>query len=323
MPKGQSQRDIAANGITLHITEQGSGPLVLLCHGWPELAHSWRHQLPVLAAAGYHAVALDMRGYGGSSVPRDIEAYAMSQLVGDLVALTAALGDTRAAVIGHDWGAAVVWHAALLRPDLFTAVAGLSVPFRARNAAASPLAALRAAGLTDFYWFYFNRESEAEAEFERDIDASVRRVLYSLSGDSAAEHPMMVSDGQGFLDATTDPKALPAWLTAADIAVFAAAFRTNGLRGPFNYYRNFDRNWTDTAPFQGAVIQPPAVFIAGSRDVVITGPIGRRALEAMPASVPQLRDTVLIDGAGHWIQQERPNEVNAALLKFLKADYSA
>jgi pimeloyl-ACP methyl ester carboxylesterase len=323
MTAQQTRRDVAVNGITLHITEQGEGPLLLLCHGWPELGYSWRHQMPALAAAGYRAVALDMRGYGGSSVPHDVAAYAMSQLVGDLVALTAALGETRAGLIGHDWGASVVWNAALMRPDLFAAVAALSVPYRPRNPAGPPLALLRAAGLNDFYWFYFGRDGVPEAEFERDPDAMVRRVLYSLSGDSARDHPMMVPPGAGFLDATTDPEQLPAWLSAADVKVFADSFRNNGMRGPFNYYRTFDRNWTDTAPFQGAVIQPPAVFIAGTRDVVITSQLGRRALEAMPASVPLLRDIVLLDGAGHWIQQERPTEVNAALLKFLKADYPA
>ena len=332
-----TQRTLTANNITLHITEQGSGPLVLLCHGWPELAYSWRHQIPVLAQAGYRVVAPDMRGYGGSSVPHAIADYAITDLVGDMVALVAALGETRACIVGHDWGANVAWSAALLRPDVFTAVAALSVPHRPRSATAAPLSVLKAAGLHDYYWFYFNREGEAEAEFERDIESALRRVLVGVSGDAAATgsggeraggsvdsaRSLNVPAGTGFLDGLMDPAVLPAWLTEADIAVYAAAFRQNGLRGPFNWYRNIDRNWALLAPFQGAKVMPPALFIAGDRDGVITTSMGKRALDTLGASVPNLREKVLIPGAGHWIQQERPAEVNAALLRFLAADYPA
>jgi pimeloyl-ACP methyl ester carboxylesterase len=318
-----TERDIAVNGITLHITEQGSGPLVLLCHGWPELAYSWRHQIPALAKAGYHVVAPDMRGYGGSSAPHEIAAYAITDLVGDMVALVAALGETRACIVGHDWGANVAWCAALMRPDLFTAVAALSVPHRPRNASAAPLTLLRAAGHENFYWFYFNREGVPEAEFERDIQSAMRKVLVAGSGDAPADSHMSLSvpPGSGFLDRAIAPAALPAWLTEADIDVFAAAFRKNGLRGPFNWYRNIDRNWAILAPFQGAKVLPPALFIAGTRDAVIASPMGRGALENLGASVANLRDKVLIEGGGHWIQQERPTEVNAALLRFCATDY--
>ena len=322
-----THRTLTANNITLHITEQGSGPLVLLCHGWPELAYSWRHQIPVLAKAGYRVVAPDMRGYGGSSAPHEIADYAITDLVGDMVALVAALGETRACIVGHDWGANVAWSAALMRPDVFVAVAALSVPHRPRNAAAPPLAVLRAAGLHDYYWFYFNREGEAEAEFERNIESALRKVLVGISGDAAASTAkdgggaLNVPAGSGFLDRMVDPPALPAWLTEADIAVYAAAFRQNGLRGPFNWYRNLDRNWALTAPFQGAKVTPPALFIAGDRDGVITTSMGKRAVDTLSAGVPNLRGKVLIPGAGHWIQQERPAEVNAALLGFLASDY--
>lgn len=327
MTQALTQRDVAVNGIKLQITEQGDGPLVLLCHGWPELAYSWRHQMPALAQAGYRVVAPDMRGYGGSSVPHDISDYAITDLVGDMVALVAALGETRACIVGHDWGANVAWSTALLRPDLFVAVAALSVPHRPRNPAAPPLAVLRAAGLEDFYWFYFNREGVAEAEFERDIESALRKVLAGISGDAPnpaggdRSRTLNVPAGGGFLDGLADPPEMPAWLGEADIAVYAAAFRKNGLRGPFNWYRNLDRNWAMMAPFQGAKVAPPALFIAGDRDAVIASPMGRRALETLEASVPNLRGKVLIPGAGHWIQQERPVEVNAALLRFLSADY--
>ena len=324
MTQAPTQRDLAVNGITLRVTEQGSGPLVLLCHGWPELAHSWRHQISALAEAGYRVVAPDMRGYGGSSVPHETSAYSISELVGDMVALVAALGEPRACIVGHDWGANVAWSAALMRPDLFVAVAALSVPHRPRNPTAPPLALLRAAGLENFYWFYFNREGVAEAEFERDISSALRRVLCGGSGDTP-EHGGMaltVPAGGGFLDHITDPPVLPDWLSAADIEVYAASLRRNGWRGPFSWYRNIDRNWVVLAPFQGAKVTPPALFITGARDPVIATPMGRAALQSLGASVPNLRDTVLIPGAGHWIQQERPAEVTGALLRFLAADYS-
>ena len=321
-----TRRDVAANGITLHIAEAGAGPLVLLCHGWPELGYSWRHQMAPLAAAGYHVVAPDMRGYGGSSAPQAIEDYAITDLVGDMVALVAALGETRAAVIGHDWGAMVAWSCALMRPDLFRAVAALSVPFRARHPATPPLQLLRADGRDGFYWFYFNREGVPEAEFERDIPSSLRRLLVHSAGDAPAGSALglMVAPGGGFLDGREDPgERLPAWLSADDIEVYARAFRRSGFRGGFNWYRNLDRNWVLTAPLQGAKIQPPALFIAGTRDGVIASKMGRKHLEQMGEYVPQLRDKVLIDGGGHWIQQERPAEVNAALLRFLQQEYPA
>ena len=325
MPEAQARRNVEANGITLRITEQGTGPLVLLCHGWPELAYSWRHQIPALARAGYRVVAPDMRGYGGSSAPREIDAYTITDLVGDMVALVAALGEKRACIVGHDWGAAVAWSAAWMRPDVFAAVAGMSVPFTPRSAAGPPLAALRAAGLEDFYWFHFNREGVVEAEFERDVESALRRVLFTLSGDAPADRPPLLSvpPGRGFLDQALEPAALPQWLTEADIGEFAAGFRENGFRGPFNWYRNFERNWKVTAPFQGARVTRPALFIAGERDEVITSVIGARSVPMLGKSVPELRETVLIPGAGHWIQQERPLEVNAALLRFLAADYPA
>jgi pimeloyl-ACP methyl ester carboxylesterase len=319
----QSQRQVQANGITLRVTEQGTGPLVLLCHGWPELAYSWRHQIPALAAAGYHAVAADMRGYGGSSVPSETAAYAITDLVGDMVALVAALGESRACIVGHDWGATVAWSAALMRPDLFTAVAALSVPHRPRNPAGPPLAMLRAAGMENFYWFYFGREGEPEAEFEADIPSAIRRVLFYGSGDAPKRQgeALMVAPGRGFLGGAPDPATLPPWLSEVDIEVYAAAFRKSGFRGPFSWYRNIDRNWALLAPFQGAKITPPALFVAGSRDSVIASPIGRGAVDALQLSVPNLRTKLILPDVGHWIQQERPNEVNDALLAFLAAEY--
>jgi pimeloyl-ACP methyl ester carboxylesterase len=311
-------RSVDVNGIRLHLAEQGEGPLVLLCHGWPELWYSWRYQLPALAAAGYHAVAPDMRGYGRSEAPAEVRAYGLLHLVGDMVGLLRALGVEKAAIVGHDWGAPVAWGSALLRPDLFPVVAAMSVPHRARTPI-PPLELLRKAGLDNFYWLYFQTPGVAEAEFERDVTATLRRILYTGSGDAPKDRGLglVLKPGQGFLDNTLDPDRLPPWLTEADIAVMAEEFRKSGFRGGLNYYRNIDLNWELLAPWQDAMIRQPALFIAGALDAVITGTIGKGALETLPTLVPGLKRKLIIDRAGHWIQQERPREVNAALIAFL------
>ena len=311
---------VPANGIELHVAECGEGPLVLMCHGWPELWYSWRHQLVALGEAGFRAVAPDMRGFGRTSAPDDVAAYTLLHSVGDMVALVAALGEKRAVIVGHDWGAPVAWHAALMRPDIFTAVAGLSVPHR-RRGLTMPLETLKQAGKSDYYWIYFQEPGVAEAEFERDARASIRRILYFGSGDTPREHKMSfyVDRQKGFLGPSIDPVALPPWLSEADIEVFAAEYQRTGFRGGLNWYRNIDRNWTLTAPWHGATIRQHALFIAGTRDAVITGSLGQRALDEMERVVPNLAQKILIDGAGHWIQQERPDEVNAALIEFARA----
>jgi pimeloyl-ACP methyl ester carboxylesterase len=312
------QRDLTANGIRIHIAEQGTGPLLLLCHGFPEGWYSWRDQLAALAAAGYHAVAPDMRGYGGTAAPPAASAYSVFDIVGDAVALVAALAEKRAVIIGHDWGANVAWHAALFRPDVFPAVAALSVPFRQRGPA-PPLQMLRKANLLTHYWFYLQEPGAAEAEFERDPRVTLRRILFSISGDAPPEmRALTIAPGKGWLDNTADPEQLPAWLTEADLDHMAAEFSRSGFRGGLNWYRNIDRNWELTAPWAGAKIQQPALFIAGALDPVIAGGSGNAALEALPKTVPGLKRLLLIDGAGHFIQQERPEIVNQALLEFVR-----
>ena len=290
-----SSRMISANGIEIFVTEQGSGPLVLLCHGWPELSHSWRHQLPAIAAAGFHVVAPDMRGFGRTSAPQNIDAYSIFDMVGDMVALVAALGETKAIIIGHDWGAPVAWHAALFRPDIFTAVGGLSVapPWRGRE---RPLDALAKSGVTNFYWQYFQKPGDAEAEFERDVDYTMRAVTFGV--DSS----LFLKDGQGFLGDTTISRPLPAWVTEQDHAHVVETYRRTGFRGGLNWYRNIDRNWELTAPWHGAKIHQPSIFIAGANDSVVTGILGGKRVTEMDRVLPNLRRNLIIEGAGHWIQ---------------------
>jgi pimeloyl-ACP methyl ester carboxylesterase len=311
------QRDATANGIRIHYAELGTGPLVLLCHGFPEGWYSWRDQLHALARAGYHAVAPDMRGYGGTAAPAEISAYSVMDIVGDMIGLVAVLAEKQAVIIGHDWGANIAWHAALFRPDVFPAVAALSVPFRQRGPA-PPLQMLRKAGQLSHYWFHFQEPGVAEAEFERDPRAALRRVLYSISGDAPPEtRRLTLQPGKGWLANTIAPKRLPDWLTDADLDHMAAEFSRCGFRGGLNWYRNIDRNWELTAPWAGALIRQPALFIAGSADPVIALGSGASALQALETTVPGLTRKLLIDGAGHFIQQERPQLVNEALLEFL------
>jgi pimeloyl-ACP methyl ester carboxylesterase len=310
-----SSRTVPANGIELFLLEQGEGPLVVLCHGWPELSYSWRHQIPAIAAAGFHVVAPDMRGFGRTSAPADVDAYGIFDTVGDMVALVAALGAKQAAIVGHDWGAPVAWHAAMFRPDVFTAVAGLSVPPPTRGRGL-PLVTLRESGITNFYWQYFQPQGTAEAELERDVGLTMRTVLGRGFSDPAAS--LFIEEGKGFLGDARADRPLPDWLSEADLIYFSEAYRKSGFRGGLNWYRNIDRNWELTAPWQDAQIHQPSLFIAGSKDSVITGLIGGKRVADMERVLPNLRQKLIIEGAGHWIQQEHAEEVNAALIAFLK-----
>jgi pimeloyl-ACP methyl ester carboxylesterase len=314
-----NHRFVDTNGIRMHIAEQGQGPLVVLCHGFPECWYSWRHQLPALAEAGFHAVAADQRGYGQTDRPEPIEAYHILQLTGDIVGLVHALGEERAIIVGHDWGAPVAWHCALLRPDMFHAVALLSVPYRRRSwEDIRPTEAMkRMAGDQEFYQLYFQEPGKAEAEMEADVRTTMLKALYSGSGDVPPEQrwrPFFRKSAK-FQDTRSLPATLPAWLTQQDIDVFTQEFERTGFRGGLNWYRNIDRTWELTPFLSGAKLCQPALFVAGEVDAVIT--MYREAFDAMEETVPNLRQKVLLPGAGHWIQQERPFEVNQLLIEFL------
>lgn len=312
-------RIVETNGIRMHIAEQGEGPLVILCHGFPELWYSWRHQLPALAEAGFHAVAPDQRGYGQTDRPQAVEEYDILKLTGDIVGLVHALEKEKAIIIGHDWGAPVAWHCALLRPDIFRALVLMSVPYRpgAWGSGRPTEAMIRMAGEQQFYQLYFQEQGKAERELEEDVRESMLKFLYTASGDPPPEKRwnFLFNKSQRFIDSAFRPDALPAWLTEQDLDFLAGEFRRTGFRGGLNWYRNIDRNW-ELMPFlNGARIGQPSLFIAGEFDGVIE--MSRRAFESLETSVVNLRRKVLIPGAGHWIQQERPDEVNKLLVEFL------
>ena len=309
---------ITTNGIQMRLAVQGKGPLVLFCHGWPESWYSWRHQMAAVAAAGYRVVAPDMRGYGHTDAPPGVEQYTMLHLVGDMVGVLKALGETSAVVVGHDWGAPVAWHCALLRPDLFRAVVGMSVPFSPPGPV-DVLAYLRKQGITNFYWQYFQEPGVAEAEFESDIEASLRRIHFSGSGEGPPRATFgMIEPGKGFLGNTAEPATMPAWMDATDLAYYVSQFRHAGFRGGLNWYRNLSRNWELTGPWRGCIIQQPSLFIAGERDSVLKFPASQSHIDNYPKTLPGLRGCHIIDGSGHWVQRERAAQVNDLLLAFLK-----
>ena len=323
---GINHRTVETNVIRIHLAEQGSGPLVLLCHGFPESWYSWRHQLGALADAGFHAVAPDMRGYGRTDRPEAIDQYTLLHLVGDMVGVLDALGAEQAVICGHDWGAPVAWHAALLRPDRFKAVIGLSVPYRPRSHT-RPTTVMPQNEDAQFYQLYFQEPGVAEREFESDVRRSIRSLLYSGSGDlprGSGATPVaggvgMVPRNGGFLSRAANPETLPAWLTEADVDFYTAEFERTGFRGGLNWYRNIDRSWELLAPFAGAVVTVPALYVAGDRDLVVAFPGMDKLIPNLSKFVPQLRQTIMLPGCGHWTQQERPHEVNSAMIDFLQS----
>jgi pimeloyl-ACP methyl ester carboxylesterase len=303
----------------IHLVEEGSGPLVLLVHGFPESWYSWRHQLPALAAAGYRAVAVDVRGYGRSSRPADIVAYRMVDLVEDAVAVVQALGESAAIIVGHDWGAGIAATSALLRPDVFTAAAMLSVPYTPPGGPRpSDAFAHMSTGDSEFYVSYFQQPGRAEAEIEPDVRGWLAGFYAALSADTmpGADHPDVhfVQPG-GRLRDRFPADTLPAWLTPEDLGRFADEFERTGLTGALNRYRNMDRDWQDLAAFAGRPLTQPTLFIGGALDASTTWMAD--AVAAFPTTMPKLAGSHILEATGHWIQQERPDEVNALLTTWL------
>ncbi len=322
-----SHRFVETNGLHMHIAEQGIGPLMLLCHGFPELWYSWRYQLPALAKAGYHVVVPDLRGYGQTDQPADAGVYTLLHLVGDLVGLLDVLGEQEAILVGHDWGSVLAWHAALMRPDRFPVLITMSSPYFPRG----PLHGARAtvpptqswkqvSGNHFLYMAYFQQPGIAEAELARDVRTTMRRFLYGLSGNALpAErwHPILPDPQADPLNAAGDPTSLPPWLSEADIDMYVAEFERTGFRGSLNWYRNIDRNWELLTPYSRASVTQPTLFLWGDQDPILEAPGTRKWIEQMQQFVPNVR-RMAFPGCGHWIQQERASEVNEAILTFLK-----
>ncbi|MET8976419.1 alpha/beta hydrolase [Streptomyces sp. NPDC004539] len=310
-----THRFIETNGVRLRVAEAGEGPLVVLLHGFPECWYSWRHQIPALVAAGHRVVVPDQRGYGESDRPGAVDEYTMLHLVGDVVGLVQALGEREAVVVGHDYGALVAWQTALLRPDVVRGVVGLSVPPNYRGEA-PPLRTTRERYAGHYYWNHFEEPGVADAEYGRDPRTTLRRMFYNLSGDNPANDPvpipLMIPPGTSLVDRLPEPPAPSPWLTEADLDVFADSFRASGFTGGLNWYRAMDRTWELTGAWAGATVRRPALYVVGERDPARVLP----GMEEFVAALPLPRATV--PGAGHWVQQERPEEVNGMLLEFLE-----
>ncbi|MFI5408598.1 alpha/beta fold hydrolase [Kaistia sp. UC242_56] len=318
-------RVIEANGIRINFAEQGEGPLIVLCHGFPETSYSWRHQVSALADAGFHAVAPDMRGYGKTDAPQDPESYTLMHLVGDMVALLDGIGEQTAIIVGNDWGASIAWQAALMRPDRFRGVVALGVPMMPQP----PMPPTQIFPQTEeslFYTLYFQQPGLAETEFERSVRVTLLKLLYGASGDAGPRQAgdgtpnpfSMVSRREGLLAPLPIPAQLPSWLSEEDLAVYAAAFSEGGFRGGLNYYRNLDRNWALQASLKGKTVDIPALYMVGERDVGLSIPGMRDLISAMPVLVPKLEEPIFVPGSGHWVPQERPEQVSAAIIEFAK-----
>ncbi len=314
------QRRIQTNGIELNIAEAGEGPLVIMLHGFPESWYSWRHQLKALADAGYWAVATDNRGYGASDKPHEIEAYDQVTIAADVAGLIDALGRDSAVVVGHDWGAPAAWYTALLHPEKVSAVAALSVPWRGRGEF-PPTQSFKAIYKDNFfYMLYFQEPGVAEAELEADVRRSLRLFYFGISGnnDKLGAGFVQKKKGDPLLKGMIDPDELPAWLSEEDMDFYTARFEASGFRGPLNWYRNLDSTWEKTANIPDFKITQPAFFMGGERDPVLA--FSPNWEDIMRSMVPNLQELTVLPNCGHWIQQERPDEVNTGLIKFLKAN---
>lgn len=314
-------RMIETNGVRLRAAVEGEGPLVLMVHGFPESWYSWRHQMGPLAAAGFMACAIDVRGYGGSDKPHAIEAYDMETIAADVAGVIDALSPGKPAVlIGHDWGAPIVWHTALLHPDKVRAVAALSVPYRGLPPA-PPIDIWRRL-YTDqgrfFYQVYFQDEGVAEAELEADVRASIRKLYFAASGATRGGwFPPEKKHGERLLDGLTDPDPFPDWLSEADIDYYVREFEQSGFRGPLNRYRNFERDYAFMRKRADHTISQPALFIVGEHDLVLRFIPGHDLVSGMQTVVPNLRAVFVLPGVGHWTQQEAPDAVTGHLIDWL------
>jgi pimeloyl-ACP methyl ester carboxylesterase len=314
-------RSVQVGELKLNCAIEGSGPLVVMVHGFPESWYSWRHQIGPIAEAGFTACAIDVRGYGGSDKPHPVADYAMEHMVADVAGLIEVLSpDAPAVIIGHDWGAPIVWNTALIRPDRVRAVAGLSVPYMgvASRSFSETIDEVFTSRGRFFYQHYFQKEGVAEAEMEADVRGALRRFYYAISGDAPdGTWPLDKPVSATLLDRLPDPDPFPAWLTAADLDYFVGEFEASGFRGPINRYRNHDADFIYLQEFEGRRIAQPALFIGGERDLVLSMMGRRDFVAAMKAQIPDLRGADVLPGCGHWTQQERPTEVNERLLAWL------
>ena len=307
---------IETNGVTLRTAVAGAGPLVVLLHGFPQCWYLWRHQIDPLVEAGYRVAVPDQRGYGASDRPPHISDYNIRALAADVAGIAPALGYDEFIVVGHDWGCLVAWNTALLHSDRCRAVLGLSVPYlpwsRAAQWADPP-------GMEDRFWYirYFQEPGVAEAELSSDLRTSLLSIYtWASAQGSDMLRQLELPKTSGLLDAISRPTTLPPWLSEEDLSYYVAQYEVSGFRGPINWYRNIPTNGRLTPELEDAKIAQPAAFLAGAEDGVLRFEPNWR--ETMPPYFEDLRWIELVEGAGHWVQMEKPAETNQLILRFLK-----
>src|SRR6478609_210629 len=308
------------NGIRMHYIDEGQGPLVILLHGFPYLWYMWRRQIGALTEAGFRVVVPDLRGFGQTDRPDSIEAYDMSQSVGDMVGLMAALGETSAVIIGHDLGAWVAQAAAMLRPDLFRGLAMLNTPVPPRGKVKPTVGLQAMAKGRVYHHLYFQQLDKPDRELARDPRKTLRSIFYSVSGSAvgAERWRLFVEPGEPILNAFTEPKEFPSWLSAPAIDYYVNEYTRTGFTGALNYYRCRDRNWEITAFLDGAVVHQPSLFIGGAADPALEQIEIRGIYDRLDAYLSGLQKKVLLPGVGHAAAEESVDQVNTLLLEFLE-----
>ena len=314
---------IDAGAAQIRVAVEGEGPLVLMVHGFPESWYSWRHQMGPVAQAGFTAAAIDVRGYGGSDKPGDVAAYDIASLTADVAGVAEALQPGAPAIlVGHDWGAPIVWNTALSRPEAIKAVAGLSVPYS--GVPGRPFTEIFKEAFTDkgvfFYQAWFQDVGPPEAEAEKDVRGFLRRFYYGICGDAPKGTWPQKAHGATLLEGMVDPETFPAWMSAADLDYYVDQFEGSGFFGPISRYRNHERDFAWLQAFKGRTLDMPTLLIGGDKDPAFNG-FGRidDPGAMMKKHVTDLRGVHVLEGCGHWTQQERPAEVNAILIPWLKS----
>ncbi|KAL7593035.1 uncharacterized protein LOC111884232 [Lactuca sativa] len=315
--EGIEHRTLRVNGIDMHIAEKGEGPTILFLHGFPELWYTWRHQIQALAALGYHCVAPDLRGYGNTDAPPSPTSYTCLHVVGDLVALIESLGGEPVYLVAHDWGAMIGWYLCMFRPDKVKAYACMSVPYRPRNPKMKPVETMRAFFGEDYYMCRFQESGVIEAEIK---SYETGELLKKILTDRKPGPPCLPKSDPFQLKGLNAPLPLPTWLSEEDLKYNVEKFNQTGFTGAFNYYRALDLNWELTAAWSGVQVNVPVIYVVGDEDMVYTTPGLKEYVHGggFKKDVPLLEEVVVMEGVGHFLNQEKPQESTDIIYDFIK-----
>ncbi|KAL3505702.1 hypothetical protein ACH5RR_031084 [Cinchona calisaya] len=313
-------KKVDVNGINMHVAEIGNGPLVLFLHGFPECWYTWRHQMVFMASHGHRAVAPDLRGYGGTTgAPiNDPTKFTTLQVVGDIIELLKIIApdEDKVFLVGHDWGAMIAWALCLYRPDKIKGLLNMSVCFSPRNPTRKPIETLRAAHGPDYYICRFQEPGEIEKEF---AEIGTKRVLENFLC-YRAPGPLVLPKGKLFGDSPDTPRPLPSWLSEEDVTYYVNQYEQTGFTGGLNYYRAIDLNWELTAPWTEAQVKVPVKFIVGDLDLTYNAPGTKHYVHkgGLKKDVPFLEEVVVLKDVGHFVHEEKPDEINKYIHRFIQ-----